>query len=181
MNKFDAIAPKKPTTLEGRLAQLIRLLCSDREGEVSAAIHAIVRTLKAAGTNSIHALADRIEKGGGNSDASRASLNAAEMQRIYDKAYQKGFADGSEHGRKNAIIAGPSIGTFNIGVNSGVNGYSWREIAQHCAANKHLFYGRNYDFVESVAEQLEYRNTPSPPQAKWLKDLFMRRFDGRID
>jgi len=37
------------------------------------------------------------------------------------------------------------------------------------------------DFIESVAEQLEYRPTPSPPQAKWLKDLFMRRFNGRID
>jgi hypothetical protein len=61
-----------------------------------------------------------------------------------------------------------------------VNGYSWRQIAQHCAANKHLFHGRDFDFVESIAEQVEYRN-PSLPQAKWLKDLFLRRFNGRID
>jgi hypothetical protein len=51
-----------PTTLESRLAQLIRVTCSDREGEVISAIHAIVRTLKAAGTDKIHALADRVEK-----------------------------------------------------------------------------------------------------------------------
>ena len=51
-----------PTTLESRLAQIIRLTCSDREGEVISAIHAIVRTLKAAGTDKIHALADRVEK-----------------------------------------------------------------------------------------------------------------------
>jgi hypothetical protein len=44
-----------------------------------------------------------------------------------------------------------------------------------------LFHGRDFDFVESIAEQLEYRSTPSPAQAKWLKDLFMRRFNGRID
>ena len=178
MSSFDTVNPKKPTSLEERLAQLIRLLCSDREGEVIAAIHAFVRTLKAAGNNRIHALADQVEKSDGNSKA-RAALNAAEMQRIYDTAYQKGFADGSEHGRKNAIVAAPSIGTFNIG--AGVNGYSWQQIARHCLANKHLFHGRDYEFIESVTEQLEYRPTPSPPQAKWLKDLFMRRFDGRID
>jgi hypothetical protein len=107
-------------------------------------------------------------------------LNAAEMQRIYDAAYQRGFADGSEHGRKSAIVAGPSIGTVNTGVSCGVNGYSWREIASHCAANKHLFHGRDYDFVEGLPEQLEFRSI-SPAQAKWLKDLFMRRFNGRID
>ena len=180
MSSFDAVNPKKPTTLEGRLAQIIRMLCSDREGDVIAAIHAFVRTLKAAGNNHIHALADRIEKSDANSEA-RASLNAAEMQRIYDGAYQKGFTDGSEHGRKSAIVAAPSIGTFNIGINSGVNGYSWQQIAQHCLANKHLFHGRDYEFIESIAEQLEYRPTPSPPQAKWLKDLFMRKFNGRID
>src|SRR5215471_12495510 len=114
-------------------------------------------------------------------DCAFASVLAAEMQRIYDAAYQKGFADGSEHGRKSAIVTGPSIGTFSAGVSSGVNGYSWQEIARHCAANKHLFHGRDFDFIESIAEQLEYKPTPSPPQAKWLKDLFMRRFGGRID
>jgi hypothetical protein len=179
MSKFDAVTPKKPTTFEERLAQLIRLLRSDLEGEVSAAIHAFMLALKAAGTDTIHALADRIEKSG--SAASAPQLNAAQMQRIYDNAYQKGFADGSEHGRKSAIVAAPSIGTFNIGISFGVNGHSWQQIAQHCLANKHLFHGRDYEFIESIAEQLEYRPTPSPPQAKWLKDLFMRRFNGRID
>ena len=61
-----------------------------------------------------------------------------------------------------------------------MNGYSWQQIARHCAANKHFFHGRDYDFIESIAEQVEYRN-PSPPQAKWLKDLFLRRFNGRLD
>jgi hypothetical protein len=46
--------------------------------------------------------------------------------------------------------------------------------------NKHLFHGKDFDFVESIAEQLEYRSTPSPAQAKWLKDLFIRKFGGQI-
>jgi hypothetical protein len=170
MNKFDAIAPKA--------AALLRMLTSTAEGEVLNAVRLLLQLLANTGLD-IHALAERIEKGGGA--ASARQLNAAQMQRIYDSAYQKGFADGSEHGRKNAIIAAPSIGTFNIGVNSDVNGYSWQQIAQHCLANKHLFHGRDYEFIESIAEQLECRPTPSLPQAKWLKDLFMRRFNGRIN
>ena len=62
-----------------------------------------------------------------------APLSAAEMQRIYDNGFENGFADGSEHGRRSAVIAAPPIGTFDIGVNSGVNGYTWQQIAQHCA------------------------------------------------
>jgi hypothetical protein len=169
MTKPDAIAPKA--------AALIRMLTSTSEGEVLNAVRALLQLLANAALD-IHWLSTRIEKGGDNGEA-RASLGAAEMQRIYDAAYQKGFTDGSAHGRKSAIVAGPSIGTFNIDVGSGVNGYSWRQIAQHCVANKHLFHGRDYDFVESVAEQLEYKPI-SAPQAKWLKDLFMRQFDGRI-
>jgi hypothetical protein len=168
----------KPDTIAPKAAALIRMLTSTSEGEVINAVRLLLQLLANAGLD-IHWLSERIENGGSNGKA-HASLNAGEMQRIYDTAYQKGFTDGSEHGRKSAIIAGPSIGTFNIGVGSGVNGYSWREIAQHCLVNKHLFHGRDYNFVESVAEQLEYKPI-SAPQAKWLKDLFMRQFDGRIE
>src|SRR5688572_3970247 len=44
-----------------RLGQLIRLLSSDKDGEVVAAVRAIDRTLKAAGAD-IHALADLVER-----------------------------------------------------------------------------------------------------------------------
>jgi hypothetical protein len=168
MNRFDTIAPK--------VASCVRMLSSSFEGDVISAVRALLKLLNSAGLD-IHDLSDRIEKGGGQPPP--PSLDTAQLQRIYDAAYQKGFADGSEQGRKSAILAGPSIGTFSTGVGSGVNGYSWREIADHCAANKHLFHGRDYDFVESIAEQLQYRAITAP-QAKWLKDLFMRRFDGRI-
>jgi hypothetical protein len=76
----------KPTTLEGRLAQLIRLACSNHEGEAIAAMHAIVRTLKAAGANDVHALADRIEKPNGS------SLSETEMRKLYDAGYRRHHA-----------------------------------------------------------------------------------------
>ena len=44
-----------------KLASSIRLLASDREGEVVAAARAAVRTLKAAGGD-IHVLADLVEQ-----------------------------------------------------------------------------------------------------------------------
>jgi len=96
MTKFNAIAPKA--------AALVRMLTSTTEGEVLNAVRLLLQLLASAGLD-IHALAERIEKGGDNN--TKASLNAAEMQRIYDKAYQKGFADGSEHGRKSADLCRP--------------------------------------------------------------------------
>ena len=47
---------------EEKLEKLVRLLSSDKEGEVVAAAHAIKRTLANAGSD-IHELADRIRGG----------------------------------------------------------------------------------------------------------------------
>jgi hypothetical protein len=165
-DKFDAVMPK--------LVPLLRMLSSSAEREVLTAVHALLRVLSNAGLD-IHALVERFEQGGDT------PLNAAEMQKIYDAAYSKGFTDGTEHGRRSAVLAAQPRGTFAVSVDSEINGYSWQEIAQHCAANKHLFYGKDLEFVESIAEQLTYRSSPSPAQAKWLRDLFMRKFQGRIE
>jgi hypothetical protein len=164
--KFDAVMPQ--------IVKLIRMLSSRTEHEVLAAVRALMRLLTGAGLD-IHALADRVEHGGDE------KLSAGEMQQIYDAAYAKGFTDGSQHGRRSAVIAAQPISIFAVSVDSEVNGYSWQQIAQHCAANKHLFHGRDFDFIESIAEQLTYRGSPTPAQAKWLRDLFMRKFAGRIE
>jgi hypothetical protein len=126
-DKLDTVMPK--------LLPLVRMISSNVDGEVLNAMRALLRLLAGAGLD-IHALTDRIEHGG------EAPLNAGEMQQIYDKAYEKGFADGSDHGRRSAVIAAQPIGTFATSVDDGVNGYSWQQIANHCLMNKHLFYGR---------------------------------------
>ena len=157
--KLDAVVP--------RLVPLIRMLSSTAEREVLNAVRALLRLLANAGLD-IHALAERVEHGGNE------PLSAAEMQRIYDKGFEDGFAKGAEHGRRSAVIAAQPVSVFATHVDSGINGYSWQKIAQHCAANNTVFHGKDLDFVESIAEQLTYRGTPTPAQAKWLRDLFVR-------
>jgi hypothetical protein len=166
--KLDAIAPK--------IVPLIRLLGSPVEHEAPAAVRALQRVLAGDGLD-IHALADRIEHGDSE------PLSAAEMQRIYDAAYEKGYGDGSEQGRRSAVLAGAQPwhrGGPACVSDSGVNGYSWQQIAQHCLVHKHLFRDRDLEFIESIAEQLAYRD-PSQAQAKWLRDLFTRKLGGRIE
>jgi len=164
--KLDAIVPK--------ITPLIRLLSSPNEQEAVAALRMLLRLLSKNDLD-IHAVADRVERGGGE------PLSAAEMQQLYDK----GFIDGAEHGRRSAVLAvQPSRPWHEVGtasVDDGVNGYPWQQIAEHCALNKHLFHGRDAEFVESIAEQLTRFSTPTPKQAKWLRDLFMRKFGGRIE
>jgi hypothetical protein len=71
----DALAP-----IAGKLKPLIRMLSSSHHGEIVAAAHAIVRTLKSGGTD-IHALADSIGNG---------KLSESEMRRLYDAGYAAG-------------------------------------------------------------------------------------------
>jgi len=63
-----------------KLEKLLRMLSSPNQGEVIAAAQAIMRTLKGVGAD-IHELAACV-KGG--------KLSEADMQRIYDAAFQDG-------------------------------------------------------------------------------------------
>jgi hypothetical protein len=164
--KLDAVMPK--------ILPLMRMLSSNVDGEAFNAVRALLRLLANNGLD-IHALTDRIERG------DNKPLSAAEMQQIYDKAYEKGFTDGSEHGRRSAVIAAQPIGTFAASVDDGVNGYSWQQIADHCALNKHLFYGKDLSFIEGLPEKIARWGKPTPNQAPWLKGLFIRKFAGRIE
>jgi hypothetical protein len=160
---LDAIA--------GRIVALIRRLDSDQDGEALNAARALKRTLVNHGFD-FHDLAERIEHGG------EAPLSAAEMQQIYDRAYEKGFSDGSEHGRHSAILAAaPPISVF---AGPGVNGYSWEQVAAHLALHKHLFRGKALEFVESIGEKLARYGRPTPRQADFLRDLFLNKCGGRI-
>jgi hypothetical protein len=65
-----------------RLVKYIRLLASDKDGEVIAAARALERALKGIGAD-FHDLADRIEHPVGE-------LSEAEMQKIYNAGVQEG-------------------------------------------------------------------------------------------
>ena len=146
-DKLNAVLPK--------IAPLLRRLTSSADNEVISAAHLLLRVLANAGLD-VHALVDRIEHGGGDD-----KLSAGEMQKIYDAAYSKGHADGCEQGRRSAVIAtAPSMGVFasrfSDDVGPGVNGYSWIDIARHCADNKYrLNRDKDREFVESVFDDAD--------------------------
>ena len=165
--KLDAVVPK--------LVPLIRMLSSTAEREVLNAVRALLRLLANAGLD-IHALAERVEHGGDE------PLSAAEMQRIYDKGFEDGFAKGAEHGRRSAVIAAQPVGVFATSVDSGVNGYSWQKIAAALRRQQAPVPRQGPRFRrEHRRANSPYRSSPTPAQAKWLRDLFMRKFGGRIE
>jgi hypothetical protein len=72
------------TPIAPKLANAIRLLASDKDGEVVAAWRAIIRTLQGIGAD-IHDIADRIEHSG------NGALSEAEMQEIFDAGIKEGI------------------------------------------------------------------------------------------
>jgi len=69
--------------INGKLANLIRRLSSNSDGEVVATAHALMRTLQSIGAN-IHDVADRIEHAG------NGALAENEMQEIYNAGIKEG-------------------------------------------------------------------------------------------
>jgi hypothetical protein len=182
--QLDAETNKKLDVVVPKLVRLLGMVTSNADGEVITATHALLQVLTNAGLD-IHVLVSRIEHGKADDEKEKEEkkLSAGQMQKIHEAAYAKGYAEGIEAGRRSAVIAAAMpmgiIDTSDVG--PGVNGYGWLAIAQHCAANKHLFSGKAVNFVEDIPGKIASFGRPTPPQAKWLKDLFMQKFGGRID
>lgn len=80
--------------IAGKLANFIRLLASDKDGEVVATARAIIRTLQGIGAD-IHDVAARIEHSG------NGALNEREMQEIYDAGIKEGVRQVEQKMRAN--------------------------------------------------------------------------------
>jgi hypothetical protein len=130
-----------------KISKLIKLLSSDNDGEALAAVHALQRLLAQEGTD-IHELAERVEG---------RKLSQAEMQRIYDAAYQ----DGKQAAAVNA-------GFSNVG------GPSFYEMA--CEI-KHKADGRlspkETYFINDMVRWCA-RREPTEKQAKWLHAIYCK-------
>jgi len=81
--------------IAGRLATFIRLLASDKDGEVVNAAHALIRTLQGIGAD-IHDVAERIEHSG------NGALNEREMQELYDAGVKAGLRQ-QQHQRATSV------------------------------------------------------------------------------
>jgi hypothetical protein len=155
----------EPTTLESRLAQLIRLTCSDHEGEVAGAGHAIVRTLKAAGADNVHKLADRIAKLNGN------GIDKAAMQKLYDTGYKAGYAAGVQ------AAEAKHHGAADFLDDEGKP--TWEAVALFCQREKHRLAEKHHEFIDDMASRTAWGHEPTEKQHKYLHSLFFK-LGGRI-
>jgi hypothetical protein len=130
-------------------------MSSNRKGEVDAAASAIVRTVRAAGTDKIHALADRIEKANG-------SLNEAEMKKLYDAGFAAGVeaAENRHHGVNDFLNADGKP--------------TWEAVALFVQRNKGRLDPRHHEFVDDMASRTVWGHEPTERQHKYLHSLFFK-------
>jgi hypothetical protein len=140
------------TPLEQKLGTFIRMLASERDGEVVAAARAIVRTLKAAGAD-IHVLAERVETANGS------KLTDAEMRKLYDAGYDAGVraAEDKYPGDLHNVDGLPG----------------WNEIALFCQRHSGRLRGNERNFINDMAAQTVWHE-PTERQAKWLRSIFFK-------
>jgi hypothetical protein len=132
--------------IANKIGKLIRLLSSTKDGEVVAAAHALVRTLEANKLD-IHALAQRIEAGGGfDEDLAHA-------------AYSDGFKAGMRTAaaqRQQGSASGPQVDW-------------WVKMARACQRQPDRLSERQEDFVNQMARRTF---EPTEKQARWLRGIF---------
>jgi hypothetical protein len=139
-----------------KLARCVRLLGSDRKGEIAAAFHALKRTLKSAGAD-FNDLGDRIEQPG---------LNEADMQAILER--------GKEIGRQEVHAAGNSHGTASFSNGHG-NVPSVEDMVQFCFDHiNQLTREKDRDFILDIHRRAIWRRGASLKQQNWIEDLYVQ-------
>jgi hypothetical protein len=149
-------------TYEQRLADLIRRLGTEHEGEVIATARALGRML-AAKNVSFTDLGDAVEK------LATGGLTQAEMERIHAAGYARGLADAEhKHAEAQAVFGIRSDGSTD-----------WEAVALHCQKHKHLIEAKHHQFVDDMASRMSWGREPSDRQGKYLLSLF-RGVGGRM-
>ena len=137
-------------TLEQRIALIIRLLGSDKDGEILAATAALKRTLASAGTD-IHGLAYGIENLG-------KGISNEERKKIWDAAVQ--HTENRLHGADDFI---DSTGKP-----------TWEAVALFCQRNKQRLDTRHHQFIDDMASRTVWGHEPTEKQHKYLFALFLK-------
>jgi len=119
----DALAP-----IVSKLAACIRMLSSDKDGDVINAARGLVRMLKGAGAD-IHVLADRVER-----------------RKLYDRGYQDGVraAENKFHGNEDFRDANTTP--------------TWHDMAKFCQRRSARLGSRERDFIDQMAERTVWRD-----------------------
>ena len=146
------VAPKTPKTLEQKIADCVRRLASDKDGDIVAAAHGLLRILKSAGTD-IHGLAHGIENLGKNAEVSKE-----QMKQIWDTAVQH---------TENRLHGGDDFRSTD-------GKPTWQSVALFCQRNKHRLRPQTHEFVDKMASQTVYGREPTENQHKYLFALFLQ-------
>ena len=115
-------------TLEQKIAMVIRLLASDKDGEIIAAVNALKRTLASAGTD-LNGLAHGVENLG-------KGISNEERKKIWDTAVQ--HTENRLHGADEFIDSSGKPG--------------WQAVALYCQRNKHRLNVKHHNFIGGHAQ-----------------------------
>jgi hypothetical protein len=150
-------------SFEVRIADLVRLLGSDSEGEVLNA-HGALKRLLASRSVGFTDLGNAIEK------LATGGLADDQMRRVFDAGYQKGL----EEAIRKQVEAEGAFGLRPDG------SPDWEGIALYCQREKgRLKEDRHRQFVDDMASRMTWSREPTPKQATYLLALF-RQLGGRV-
>jgi hypothetical protein len=150
-------------TYEQRLADLVRRLGTEHEGEAIATVRALGRTLASRGLTFTD-LGDGIEK------LATGGLTQGEMERIRDASYAKGVLD-----TERKLAEGQAI--FGLRSNGETD---WEAIALYCQREKaRVVEAKSREFVDDMASRMTWGREPSEKQGRYLLSIF-RQLGGRM-
>jgi hypothetical protein len=149
-------------TYEQKLADLIRRLGTEHEGEAVATVRALGRALASRGLTFTD-LGDGIEK------LASGGLTQSAMEQIRDAAYAKGLADAEhKHAERQVVYGLRPDGS-----------HDWEEIALYCQRQKARLEAKHHQFVDDMAARMTWSREPSEKQGRYILSLF-RQIGGRI-
>jgi hypothetical protein len=147
------------TVIAPKLANLIRRLSSDQDGEVVAVARALIRTLQSIGAD-IHDVAARIEHSG------NGALNEREMQEIYDAGIKERVRQVEQKMRANQlqriVPQFPSAATM----------------AMYCYQHMDRLNGWEQEFATNMASWTRIKPL-SPKQQAHLEKIYLK-LGGRV-
>jgi hypothetical protein len=148
-----------PSKTAETLANVIRRLSSDSDGEIIAAMHAILRLLESCGGD-IHTLAARVENGRGLTEDDKQKIKN-EIENARAIGYAEGVRAAETRFRPDGQLQFSEVALF-----------AERRI-NHLPSDKH-------EFIHKMAMYAREGFEPSQKQGKFLFDLFVQYLGGRI-
>ena len=137
--------------LAKRIADIIRMFVTDKEGDAVAATQALGRVLQSVGPDVIYSVAERIEH--------PAVLGEEDMQKILDTGIAIGIKQAEQKTRSNG-------GSPNF-----PRAY---DMALYCQQHiDRLLRDKDREFIENMVTVARYR-TLSPKRQAYLEDLYLK-------